>query len=402
MYSPRSEYKQPRFFSALQQTDNLYTAAEWLLLSLGNDIQWLAEDGCTQMFIDLANQIDLVLPFKNQALFLPNLNIVKPNVKLQPDIIKAPSIPQASQERLRDLIPPLPASKIQKSNIISPLLIPAVPLTNTIKTTFQNKPIPEVSILNFFPYNQLKMPVDTKLVFDKLVFLLIDNRKQTLNATITFFEENFFCNTAVNFKGSKDRIVPGTENITVNVVICEFTGSYKLSFSNVLSNQILFKILQANKIHLEKNKDLLLENKTLILPFHLGKITRFNLKITCISPPTAHFYKHQKFIIDEIQEKLEAKKVLPFKPIDVFHFLPEDGETGPNGIPLGITTYLGGRGLSSFLRACTYKSKSYLEIEIKTGSCCILNNYLEQHQFLEFNKFFLLKFLDKIKFLAPN
>lgn len=58
--------------------------------------------------------------------------------------------------------------------------------------------------------------------------------------------------------------------------------------------------------------------------------------------------------------------------------------------------------MSSFLRACTYQVKSYLEIEIKRGSSSILNNYLEQYDFLEFNKFLLLKFLDKIKFLFPD
>ena len=52
------------------------------------------------------------------------------------------------------------------------------------------------------------------------------------------------------------------------------------------------------------------------------------------------------------------------------------------------------------MRACTYQGKSYLEIEIKTSNCSILNNFLEQLNFLEFNKFLLFKFLEKIQFLA--
>lgn len=32
----------------------------------------------------------------------------------------------------------------------------------------------------------------------------------------------------------------------------------------------------------------------------------------------------------------------------------------------------------------------------------MLNNFLQQFDFLEFNKFLLLKFLNKIKFLAPD
>lgn len=129
----------------------------------------------------------------------------------------------------------------------------------------------------------------------------------------------------MNFRESKDRVIPGTENITINIVICEFTGSYKLCFSRDLSNVIIFKILQANKIHLNKNKDLLLNIDTLNLPFHLGKITRLDLKITCNPPPLAHFYKHEMFIKNKVQEKLESKKLPPLKPIDVYHFLPEDG-----------------------------------------------------------------------------
>lgn len=154
----------------------------------------------------------------------------------------------------------------------------------------------------------------------------------------------------------------GTENITINIVICEHTRSYKLCFSRDLSNVIIFKIFQANQIHLEKNKDLLLEIKTLNLPFHLRKITRLDLKITCFPFPLAHFAKHQLFVIKKVQEAVEAKKLAPFTPIDVYHFLPEEKETGFNGIPLGITTYLGGLGLSSFLRACTHQARSYLEI----------------------------------------
>lgn len=82
-------------------------------------------------------------------------------------------------------------------------------------------------------------------------------------------------------------------------------------------------------------------------------------------------------------------------------FYQKTGEK-PDGPPSGITTYLGARGLSSFLRACTYEGKSYLEIEIKKSSCTILNNFLQQYDFLEFNKFLLLKFFEKIKFLAPD
>ena len=125
------------------------------------------------------------------------------------------------------------------------------------------------------------MPNNTDLVLNKLVFLLKHNRKETLNDAIKFFSESFFCNTAVNFNGFKDQVIPATENETVNVLICEFTGSYKLSFYNVFSNKIIFKILQANEIHLQNKKDLLLEIKTLNLPLHLGNLTRLDLKITC-------------------------------------------------------------------------------------------------------------------------
>ncbi len=219
MYCCFSMYQQPRFLAALQITDSFYTAGEWLLIYMSNELKLLAPHDCTEKFLEFSSKIDLVLP-KKEALYVP----------------------------LQEL--------------------------QVIKTVYQ-------SILNFFPYNKLKMPNNTDLVLYKLVFLLKDNRKETLNDAIKFFSESFFCNTAVNFKGSKDQVIPGTENETVNVVICEFTGSYKLSFSNVFSNKILFKILQANEIHLEKNKDLLLEIKTLNLPFHLGKITRLDLKITC-------------------------------------------------------------------------------------------------------------------------
>lgn len=53
-----------------------------------------------------------------------------------------------------------------------------------------NKPI-DGSILNFFPYNNLNMPANTDLVFDKIVFLLEDNRKKTLDEAIIFFQRNF-------------------------------------------------------------------------------------------------------------------------------------------------------------------------------------------------------------------
>ena len=98
------------------------------------------------------------------------------------------------------------------------------------------------------------MPKNINLVLNKLVFLLNDNRKQTLDQAIKFFSEKFFYNADVNFKESKDRIIPGTENITVNIFICEFTNSYKLLFSTILSNKIIFKILQANEIHLQKKR----------------------------------------------------------------------------------------------------------------------------------------------------
>lgn len=109
---------------------------------------------------------------------------------------------QASNKKLRDLISPLPERKtINPNDGLLPAAVPnnalipsaisviksteqTVGKAEDLKTCTQNKSIPEESVLNFFPYNQLKMPEGTDLVFDKLVFLLTDNRKQTLDQAI--------------------------------------------------------------------------------------------------------------------------------------------------------------------------------------------------------------------------
>lgn len=269
MYCWPSMYQQPRFLAALQITDSFYTAGEWLLIYMSNELKLLAPHDCTEKFLEFSSKIDLVLP-KKEALYVP-YNLIEP-------VALIPTAENVIQPQKPEVIKPndelLPTAVPHNALIPSVENVLDLQELQVIKTVYQ-------SILNFFPYNKLKMPNNTDLVLYKLVFLLKDNRKETLNDAIKFFSESFFCNTAVNFKGSKDQVIPGTENETVNVVICEFTGSYKLSFSNVFSNKILFKILQANEIHLEKNKDLLLEIKTLNLPFHLGKITRLDLKITC-------------------------------------------------------------------------------------------------------------------------
>ena len=181
-----------------------------------------------------------------------------------------------------------------------------------------NSFIPENSILKLFCYNRLTMPKHTTLVYDSLVFLLVDNTKETLDQAIKYFSEKFLLGMKINFHKARESN-ESLENI-VNIVICKSTGSNKLCFSKNLSNFIIYKILETNKENLNKKfpgyfvENFLIKN-TLNLPYHLGNLTRFNLKLSFNFFSENHLKMHEKFIVDNVQENFELKKKLPKKPV---------------------------------------------------------------------------------------
>ena len=151
-----------RFWKALQNPWATNTAAIYFLQTISAHLEWLEFNPCTKTFTDLLIDLRRVVPIKHwKTLGVPLYGEEKTGLTLQ-----------ASEERLRDLIPPLPASKTQKSNIALPLLSPAVPFTDTKKVNDGLLPAecviktqqPEISkpfddsILKFFPYNKINMP----------------------------------------------------------------------------------------------------------------------------------------------------------------------------------------------------------------------------------------------------
>ena len=151
------------------------------------------------------------------------------------------------------------------------------------------------------------MPVNSKLMFDSLVFILVNNSDQVLNQAIDFFSENFFAQLDVYYLKSNEK------NVRLEhkgcIVVCEYTGNNKLCFSRQLSNIIIYKILQANEKHLH-SKNLLIK-EALNLPYNLGKLTRLDLKLILHEAPENHFSTHSNFIVNEIQEIFESNKKPP-------------------------------------------------------------------------------------------
>ena len=109
---------------------------------------------------------------------------------------------------------------------------------------------------------------------------------------------------------------------------------------------------------------------------------------------------HDSFITNKVQEGFELKKVLPKRPIAVTHIRP--GEEASQEVLKGYTTYLGHRKLNYMIRLCTFRLLSYVELEIKKNAMVVANKHLENHDFFSFNKFLLLKFIEKINWLAPD
>lgn len=107
------------------------------------------------------------------------------------------------------------------------------------------------SILNFFPYDKLNIPENCSLLFDNLVFKLIDNSSSVLLEAKSFFSNNFFPDTQINYVNPGTKVL-GNEKNNVYISVCQYSGVFKLSFSKHLSNSIFCKIFLKNSKYLEK------------------------------------------------------------------------------------------------------------------------------------------------------